>query len=76
MQRPVNVRELLEHSGWVQTLARSLVEEAGCAEDIVQQTWVAALENPPRTTAARPSRKQYRRQRFIILVQFLSWDQR
>ncbi|HKB17191.1 MAG TPA: sigma-70 family RNA polymerase sigma factor, partial [Planctomycetota bacterium] len=38
---------LLTHGDFVRALARSLLDEHR-AEDVVQQTWVAALERPPR----------------------------
>ncbi|MDQ3364257.1 MAG: sigma-70 family RNA polymerase sigma factor [Myxococcota bacterium] len=42
----VDPRELLEHTSWLRQLARSLVTEG--ADDLVQDTWVAALRRPPR----------------------------
>ena len=36
-------KELLEHAGWLQALARRLVRDPGAADDLVQETWVAAL---------------------------------
>ena len=38
---------LLEHSGWVRSLARQLVSDAATAEDLEQRTWLAAIERPP-----------------------------
>ncbi len=38
---------LLAHSQWARRLARSLCSDAHNAEDLVQRTWVAALERPP-----------------------------
>lgn len=43
------VEELLANQGWVRSLALRLVGDADLADDIVQQTWIAALENPPRS---------------------------
>ena len=40
---------LLEHAGWMRALARRLVADAQRAEDLTQETWVRALEHPPRT---------------------------
>ena len=36
---------LLEHADWVRALARTLVQEASAAEDVVQETWLAALRS-------------------------------
>ncbi|MSR61631.1 MAG: sigma-70 family RNA polymerase sigma factor [Planctomycetes bacterium] len=35
----------LQEAGWLRRLARSLVKDAGRAEDALQETWVAALEH-------------------------------
>lgn len=43
----IPIEDLLAHSGWVRALARSLVRDAGLAEDLVQDTWLAALRSPP-----------------------------
>ena len=40
--------DLLVHADWVRAVARRLVAEASAADDVVQDTWVAALERPPR----------------------------
>jgi RNA polymerase sigma factor (sigma-70 family) len=45
----LTAEELLEHSSWVQKLARQLLANRESAEDAVQETWLAALERPPRT---------------------------
>jgi RNA polymerase sigma factor (sigma-70 family) len=45
--------ELLVHAGWARALARRLVRDAHAADDLVQRTWVAALEHPPRGGAPR-----------------------
>ena len=39
-----------EHAGFVRRLARSLVRDESRADDVVQETWLAALEEPPRST--------------------------
>ncbi len=39
---------LLEHAEFVRRLARGLVRDPDRADDVVQETWLAALENPPR----------------------------
>ncbi len=46
--RPYPLEELLAHSGWLRGLAASLVADPGRAEDLVQETWLAALRHPPR----------------------------
>src|SRR5262245_23332549 len=38
---------LLEHATWLRALARSLVGDAALADDLTQETWVAALRRPP-----------------------------
>lgn len=55
MERPMTIEELLAHSGWLQGLAHRLVRDAGRADDLVQDTWMAALRRPPAAgTPARP----------------------
>jgi RNA polymerase sigma factor (sigma-70 family) len=41
----VDPSDLLAHAGWLRQLAHSLVREG--ADDLVQDTWVAALRRPP-----------------------------
>ncbi len=38
-----SVDDLLAHVGWVQALARSLVADSSTADDLAQETWMAAL---------------------------------
>lgn len=45
---PDDLEALLAHSTWVRSLARGLVHDANAADDLVQGTWVAALDRPPR----------------------------
>jgi RNA polymerase sigma factor (sigma-70 family) len=40
--------DLIRHSAWLKRLARSLVTDPHLADDFIQETWVSALENPPR----------------------------
>ncbi|MFT7668979.1 MAG: RNA polymerase sigma factor (sigma-70 family) [Planctomycetota bacterium] len=49
-----SLTELLSHSDWLRVLARKLVADDATAEDLVQETWLAAMKNPP--TAGRPAR--------------------
>ncbi len=44
---PARIEALLAHREWVRALARSLVRDESSVDDVVQQTWQAALENPP-----------------------------
>jgi RNA polymerase sigma factor (sigma-70 family) len=39
---------MLEHAAWLRRLAASLVRNDGDADDLVQETWLAALHTPPR----------------------------
>jgi len=45
----MNIEELLSHSSFVHSLARSLVMDSNHADDISQKTLLAALEKPPST---------------------------
>ena len=45
MQRPIDPKELLEHQGWLRALAFELVGDSQRAEDVVQETWLVALQN-------------------------------
>lgn len=47
-----NYEELLKHASWLKNLALHLVKDAALADDIVQQTWVTAIEKPPRKNAS------------------------
>ena len=47
MERTLEIEKLLNEAGWLRRLAASVVGE-GQAEDLVQDTWVAALRRPPR----------------------------
>src|SRR5262245_25181628 len=54
-----SMEELLEHGDWVWRLARSLVRSDHDADDIVQETWVAALRRPPHPGASHASRSAW-----------------
>lgn len=50
MTPPISSAEaqaLLEHSGWVRALARKLVRDPNLADDLAQETWLAAFEHRP-----------------------------
>lgn len=46
---------LLTQAGWLRGLARGLVLDEAQADDVVQQTWLRALEHPPREPKALPA---------------------
>ena len=56
---PYSSAELLSHSRWIHSLALRLVRDAAQADDLVQETFLAALERRPR--ADRPLRPWLRR---------------
>lgn len=43
----VRPEDLLAHAGWMRALAGALLADPGAADDVVQQTWVAAWRRPP-----------------------------
>lgn len=45
-----STERLLAQAGWVRRLAHHLVRDPDRADDLVQDTWVAALRHPPRAT--------------------------
>ncbi len=45
----LDVAALLEHAAWARALAAHLVHGAADADDLVQETWLAALRRPPET---------------------------
>lgn len=47
----VSLEELLRNASWLRRLALSLVRDSDEAEDLVQETWVRALEKSPQETA-------------------------
>jgi RNA polymerase sigma factor (sigma-70 family) len=51
----MDVERLLENSAWVRSLAATLVSDPHDADDLVQETWVAALRRPPRERSAHRS---------------------
>jgi len=51
-QHPVPTPALLEHADFVRSLSRSLVLDEDRADDVAQETWLCALERPPRHGAS------------------------
>ncbi len=49
---PLDVSALLRHRDFLRALTRALVADEHLADDAVQQTWLAALQTPPRSAAA------------------------
>jgi RNA polymerase sigma-70 factor (ECF subfamily) len=47
-------QSLLSHQGWLRRLARRLVASPSDADDLVQETYMAALRRPPPDARARP----------------------
>lgn len=45
------LESLLEHADWVRRLAESLLLDQDQVDDVVQQTWLAAMERTPRRVA-------------------------
>jgi RNA polymerase sigma factor (sigma-70 family) len=48
----VRIEDLLAHAEWLARLVRGLVADPQGADDIVQETWLAALRRPPRRMAS------------------------
>src|SRR5262245_34472845 len=44
----LDLNALLAHGDFVRSLARSLVADPDRADDVVQQTWLASVNHPPR----------------------------
>ena len=47
MSTKQTIEALIEHEGFVRSLAKSLVSDHALADDLAQDTWVAALRRPP-----------------------------
>ncbi|MBI4601811.1 MAG: sigma-70 family RNA polymerase sigma factor [Planctomycetes bacterium] len=47
-EESIPLDQLLQHSAWLQALARRLVSDDARAEDLVQETYLAAAQRPPR----------------------------
>jgi len=41
------VEELMEHASWLRGLAGALVRDSSAADDLAQDTWLAAMRSPP-----------------------------
>ena len=50
-----SVRDLLSQTSWLRALARRLVDNVDTADDLVQETWLAAVSNPPERGRPPPS---------------------
>ncbi|MCP3914459.1 MAG: sigma-70 family RNA polymerase sigma factor [bacterium] len=48
MHSPPELETLLGHTHWLRALALQVVGDADAAEDVLQETWLAVLRNPPR----------------------------
>lgn len=61
---PPTAAELLDHIEWIRDLARRLVRDPGTADDVAQETWLAAtLSAPPRVGRMRAWLAQITRNR-------------
>ncbi|MEM1451060.1 MAG: sigma-70 family RNA polymerase sigma factor [Planctomycetota bacterium] len=49
---PIPPEALLRHGAFVRAVAREVLRDEARADDAAQDAWVAALESPPRSTAA------------------------
>ncbi len=45
---PIPLDTLLAHRDWVRAVARAVVRDPSAADDVEQETWLAALRAPPR----------------------------
>ncbi|MCI0588382.1 MAG: sigma-70 family RNA polymerase sigma factor [Planctomycetes bacterium] len=54
---PTQPERLLEHAGWIRSLARRLSRDAASADDLAQKALVAAIEHPP--APERPLRRWF-----------------
>ncbi len=46
-ENTLNQEQLLKNTGWLRTLARTLIQDAAQADDLVQQTFLEAIKKPP-----------------------------
>ncbi len=54
-RNPPTLNILLGHTGWMRALARSLLFDEHLAEDVVQESLLAALRRAPRNEGALPA---------------------
>ena len=54
----IPMQHLLQHRAWVRRLARHLVVDEARADDLEQQTWLAALQKPPTGPMKAPKAPQ------------------
>ena len=50
----IKLDELLDNAAWVHGLARQLLADSGAADDVAQETWIAALHAREREGGLRP----------------------
>ncbi len=43
----ISANDFLAHVAWVRALARALTADPGTADDLAQDTWIAAMRSPP-----------------------------
>jgi RNA polymerase sigma-70 factor (ECF subfamily) len=55
VHEPPDPQLLLQHAGWLRALVRGLIRGEQEVEDVVQDTWVTALERPPQRSRALPA---------------------
>ena len=53
---PLSVESLLQHDRWLRDLAARLARDESEADELVQETWLAALRRPPRDDGGDPRR--------------------
>jgi len=44
---PIPLHEILSHAAWLRRLVHDLVRDPGRADDVLQETWLRAVERPP-----------------------------
>jgi RNA polymerase sigma-70 factor (ECF subfamily) len=65
----LDAETLLAHQSWVRALARRLIDEPSEADDIAQETWLRAIEQPPRHASNL-------RAWFATLTRHFAWQER